>query len=196
MCNFNSNIHKFLIIVLVQFISVSIFAQNRYKVSDTNIKLTGTSTFHDWEMTSTSGNGTLTIDFDKNGKIEKITNISLSSDVKGLKSESSVMDDNAYRALKQSKNPKILFKGNSTSVTSKDGKTFDVVVSGKLSMAGVSLPIDFVLKAVLNSDGTINIKAEKDMDMTKWKVEPPSFMMDTMKTGKDVKLSFSSTIKK
>jgi polyisoprenoid-binding protein YceI len=100
------------------------------------------------------------------------------------------MDTNAYKALKTDKYPDIRFV--LTEVSSINGAT--IKAKGKLTISGSSkdFSLDVKQKLVGNAiefSGTLPIK------FTEFKVEPPTAIFGTIKTGDALELSFTVTFK-
>lgn len=180
-------------LVLTIFFSWSLNAQTKMSLTKASIKIDGTSSLHDWDMTSAKAITTLTAQFDGN-KIQSIKDINFSIKIKDLKSTKDGLDANAYKALKEPSHPNITFKASSATVTTTDGVNYTIRASGNMTMAGVTKPTDIVASGKLNSNKSLVITGTKKLDMTTWGVKPPSFMMGAMKTGKDVVLTFNVTV--
>ncbi|HMS29244.1 MAG TPA: YceI family protein [Saprospiraceae bacterium] len=173
-----------------------ILAQGQVRFGAVNLDINGTSTLHDWEIKSTDGAGSAVLVFNKSGNLTNVNSIQFTTNAKSLKSESSIMDNNTYSALNAKKFPQISFVGNSTKVVSTDGVKHSITVSGKLTIAGTTLPVELYAVGILTGDKILTITCTKIIDMKAWGVKPPTFMMGAMKTGKDVVIKFQSTLQK
>ena len=171
-------------------------AQGQLRFGAVKLDISGTSTLHDWEIKSTDGVGSAVLVFNKSGNLTNVNSIQFTSNAKSLKSESSIMDNNTYSALNANKFPQISFVGNSTKVVSTDGVKHSITVSGKLTIAGTTLPVELYAVGMLTGDKTLTISCTKIIDMKAWGVKPPTFMMGAMKTGKDVVIKFQSNLQK
>src|SRR5271167_3747565 len=83
--------------------SLSIFslkagAQIQYSGTTTTLLVSGTSTLHDWTMTSAKADCTATFDFDATGHITGLRALNFTTPVQSLKSDHTAMDNNAYKA--------------------------------------------------------------------------------------------------
>jgi len=163
------------------------FAQTRYAMStDAEIKVAGTSTLHDWEMITEKATGQAVFTLD-NGVLKGIQSLSVTMVAESMKSGKSQMDKNAYKALKSDKNPNIKY----TLKDIKPGQGDSWTATGDLTIAGVTktLTIPVVAKRVGTAyefSGSIATK------LTDFKIDPPTAMLGTIKTGNDVTLSFSA----
>lgn len=170
---------------------VSTYAQTNYTAKNNiSLVISGTSTLHDWDMKSSNGdfNGQFTLN--AAGVITALHSITFSTNVLELKSGKGAMDKNAYKALKTEKAPLVNFQSNSNTVTNLNGGNFLVKAIGKLTLAGTTRDAEVVATCKVNTDKTITVTGTKKISMKEFAMEPPSFMMGTIKTGNDVTLNF------
>lgn len=146
-------------------------------ISSKSVKTTvaGTSTMHDWTMTSTSGTFSGTV------AGNSINNIQYNLGAKTLKSGKGAMDSNAYKAMKADKFPNITFTATSVNM----GKG---TITGKLKVTDVTKTVSFPV-TVAKSGNTYTITGTETIKMSDFGVTPPSFMMNTVKTGNDIKIT-------
>jgi len=183
------------VLLLLALLLIVSFASAQVKYSakdDLNLLVSGTSTLHDWDMKEAKGECVATFTFNASGQINGLTSLSFVAPAEGLKSEHTGMDKNAYKALKTDKNPNFYFKLTSATVTS-DGT---IKCIGKLTIAGTTLETDLVGIAKINVDKSITVSGKKNISMKDFKMEPPTFMMGTIKTGNDIVLKFDVTLRK
>lgn len=147
------------------------------KISSNNVKTTvsGTSTLHDWTMTSTGGS------FSGNVSGNSITDIKYAMGSKTLKSGKGAIDTNAYKAMQADKFPNISFVA--TSVNLGKGN-----MTGKLTVTNVTKTVTFPV-TVAKTGNSYTITGTETIKMTDYGVTPPSFMMNTVKTGNDIKVT-------
>ncbi|MDE3145658.1 MAG: YceI family protein, partial [Bacteroidota bacterium] len=67
---------------------------------------------------------------------------------------------------------------------------------GKLTIAGTTNNAEVIASYKLNADKSITVSGNKKISMKDFKMEPPTFMMGTIKTGNDIVLKFNLTLKK
>ncbi|MCP2038624.1 YceI family protein [Chryseobacterium sp. HSC-36S06] len=146
-------------------------------ISSKTVKTTvsGTSTMHDWTMTSTSGTFSGTV------AGNAINNIQYNMGAKSLKSGKGAMDGNAYKALKADKFPNITFTATSVNI----GKG---TITGKLKVTDVTKTVSFPV-TVAKSGNAYTITGTESIKMSEFGVTPPSFMMNTVKTGDEIKIT-------
>lgn len=173
-------------------------AQTVFSIKDKpSVVISGTSTLHDWDMNCTSANTMANFTVGANNQITAFNSVVFSMLVGDLKSKHTAMDNNAYKALKKDKNPAIAFvmiAGTGT-VTNLGNGNYTVKCKGKLTVAGTTLETDLVANCKVNADKTITVTGTKAIDMKQYNVDPPSFMMGAVKTGKDITLKFTLTLK-
>jgi polyisoprenoid-binding protein YceI len=149
----------------------------------------GTSTLHDWTMTSTEATYDVKFEVSADGTPVQLTQLTYSVPAETLKSGKNAMDKNAYSSLHTDKHKKITFVMTSASIV--DTK---VKCTGNLTIAGVTktIPVEATCKSVANGEITCNAKTS--LKMTDYKVEPPTFMLGSIKTGNEIQLTFNITL--
>ena len=173
-----------------------LIAQNAYKVGKAvTLKVEGTSTLHDWEMESSSVTGNATFEVEAN-EIKSLDGLTISIPAESMKSGKDAMDKNAYKALKTSDNKTITFQMSRLIGIEKSASAYVITCEGKLTIAGTSKLIQLKATCQLNGNGSIQCKGEKVFNMTEYKVEPPSFMFGSVKTGEEVKILFDVVLTK
>lgn len=183
---------KILILAAIQFVTIAAMAQVKYHSKDNlSLSIAGTSTMHDWTMKSAKGDVEATFTVGANGQISGLTALSFSTPAEALKSEKSGMDKNAYKALKTSKAPTLSYTLTSATITGNVIKC-----QGKLTLAGFTKETDLVGTLKANADGSLTVTGTKKISMKEYQIDPPSFMMGTIKTGNDITLTFSVNLKK
>jgi polyisoprenoid-binding protein YceI len=170
-------------------------AQTNYTGSNVNLVVSGTSTLHNWDMKSSSGECKAT--FSINGAaISTLSAMSFSTAVVALKSEHTSMDNNAYKALKTEKNPAISYVMTSATVAPGQGGTYTITCQGKLTIAGTTRDQELVANVKANNDNTLAVSGTRTISMKDFNMQPPTFMMGTIKTGNDITLAFNLTLKR
>ncbi len=188
---------RILIALLVSTIGFTsqINAQVKYNTKGkSELILTGTSTMHDWEMTSSSATCEATFTSDASGKLTGLSNMTFKTTAKALKSGKGAMDKNAYKALKSDSHPDITAVLSNATIKAIDGKNYTINSQVKLTIAGKTVTTNLVTNAKVNADNTITVTGEKKIAMTDYDMKPPSFMLGTVKTGNDVVLKFNLTL--
>jgi len=190
-----------MIMVLIMCISPMLHSQSVYKIyesKDIDMKLSGTSTLHKWTMEAKTFDGDGQFNF-KPGTADILTsikNLNFSLAVQDLKSGEKGLDKNAYKALKSDQYKDIDYKLTSATVGTGAGNKYMVKTQGNLTIAGVTKPILMDISCVINKDGTITCSGSYKLEMTDYKVTPPTFMLGAMKTGDAITLDFILVYKK
>jgi polyisoprenoid-binding protein YceI len=185
--NFNSTKKTTVSILAIAFLLISFNSQgqSRYAQSSARMTISGTSSLHDWTMKSESTTCDAVFQINAQGEPLQLVSMVVSVPSQSLKSGKSGMDKNAYSALKTDKNKQITFQLASGKI---EGKTIRCV--GSLTIAGTTKQIDVDATYTILSDGSIQCKGVKQLVMTDYNVEPPSFMFGTVNTGNEITVSF------
>ena len=187
---------KLSLLFSLSFISLLAGAQVRYTGATADLLVSGTSTMHDWTMKSGKAECTAVFAFNTAGQISGIDNLTFTTPVNALKSEHSSMDNNAYKALKTDKDPVITYTLTSVNVTPGAGGAATVTCAGKLTIAGATRDAQIVAICKTNPDNTISVTGSEKISMKDFSIDPPTFMLGTIKTGNDITLAFNLTLKK
>src|SRR5690606_13054897 len=125
-----------------------LFAQNTLVQAE--FEVAGTSSLHDWTMTSKSASSSASMQVSDAGL--QINSFSVSVKAESLKSGKSSMDDIAHDALKSKKNPNIQFKLSEIISINKSGNIYNIQAKGILSIAGKSKSVSITAKAAVNAN--------------------------------------------
>jgi hypothetical protein len=171
-------------------------AQVKYSGSTIDLVVSGTSTLHDWTMKSVKAECTAVFDFNAAGQISGLNGLNFSTPASALKSEHTAMDNNAYKALKTDKDPLISYTLTSVTVTPASGGASTVTCNGKLTIAGSTRDAQIVAVCKPAADNTVTVSGSEKISMKDFSIDPPTFMLGTIKTGNDITLSFNLTLKR
>lgn len=174
----------------------SLSSQTKYQLTkDSKISIVGTSTLHDWLMSSNQMKSAADFTIDKDGHFEKLHSLNFSIQVNTLKSDNAKLDRNAYDALKISQHPEIRFQSQSAEIRQIQGRKHHLKVKGKLTIAGVTK--ERVIEATCEVDANRNFvcTGQTTLKMTEFNVTPPSFMFGAMKTGDEITINYSINYK-
>jgi hypothetical protein len=190
-----------LVAISVIGFSQLVHSQAIYKINeskDIDMKLSGTSTLHNWAMDAKTFSGQAQFKFSPGtaNQLSTLKDLSFSLVVQNLKSGESGLDKNAYKALKTGQYKDIDYKLISAIVSpEKDGK-YLIKTKGNLSIAGVTKLVAMDVYCVVNKDGTLTFTGSDKLEMTDYKVKPPTFMLGAMKTGDAITLNYTLVYKK
>lgn len=169
-------------------------AQDTYRSATTQATIKGTSTLHDWDMTSSKGKTTASFIIEDN-QVKKINTLTFTVPAESLKSDKSGLDKNAYKALDTDKHKNITFTMTSGTVAATGNNTFQVRATGNLTIAGTTKQTTIAANGQFNpSDKSIAVNGSTKFQMTGYDVKPPTVMMGTIKTGDEITVTYSSKL--
>lgn len=182
----------FLLLIVVAPIYIVFAQESRVVLAESKLKVLGTSNLHDWEIDAKamSGKSTMTIDA---GNLKAIKNLDFAVEVEQLKSGKNGMDNNTFKALNSKTYKSINYKLVSvTKITETSDGNFTVETQGDLTISGVTKRINqtFIVK-IIGKKAIFSGKTK--IDMTVFGVKPPTALMGTIKTGKEVTVDFKVT---
>jgi polyisoprenoid-binding protein YceI len=177
--------------IMVVFGLTILYAQgqvNYRQAGISTITIAGTSTMHDWTMTSQEAILNAGLEVNPEGVLTKINSVSVTIPAESLKSGKSAMDKNAYNSLKTDKHRQITFQLTGAKLTNQN-----ILCTGNLTIAGTTKPIEMEVTYDERSQG-FNFKGSKKIKMTDYGVEPPTFMFGSIKTGNEITVMFDVTL--
>lgn len=148
----------------------------------------GTSTLHEWEMVSKEGAYQATFKLNTDGTPAQLSALTVSIPAESLKSGKGAMDKNAYTSLKTDQ-----FKSIAFTLTTAKVEGEKIKCTGNLTVAGTTKPMDLEATCKL-AGGLVVCKGTKSFKMTEFKVEPPTFMFGSIKTGDEIKVAFEVSL--
>lgn len=164
------------------------------QVAGTTVTVKGTSTLHDWHMTSTDA--TIEAAFvQDDAKMTQLQSVAVTVPIASLHSGKSAMDKNAYEALQTKAHPNIRFVLQAPAQVSQAGSSFKLPLQGKLTVAGTSRDITVPTTCTRNANGSLACTGSIAMKMTDFGVKPPVLMMGTLKTGNDITVDFNVNLR-
>jgi polyisoprenoid-binding protein YceI len=183
----NQNPLPLFLLGLLMLLATAGSAQTRYVLAPApTLKVSGGSSLHDWDMTTHTAQGEGMFEIE-GGQFKTAKSLNLSFQAESLKSGTSGLDKNAYKALKTDKNKEIRFalkefSGSGTSFTAK----------GDLTIAGVTKPVSFPVSMTAVGD-KLQFEGSVRTRLTFFSIDPPTALMGTVKTHDEVTLSFKTT---
>ena len=176
--------------ILISFLGITsvLSAQKNYALdSKSTFSVSGTSTLHDWEMKSSSGNGTANFTI-TNSKLTEIESLSITLLAESIKSEKKSMDKVAYETLKTDKQKNIKYVLKSAEKVNET--TWEL--TGTYTIAGVSKVYKTTVKTAVTKDG-VNLQGTNKITFSEFGMKSPTAMLGTIKTGQDLTLKFNLT---
>lgn len=160
-----------------------------------SLVIKGTSTLHDWEMKSDKGRVEVLLGLGSDARLMGLSALKFSLEAESLKSEKTMMDNNAYKALKTNSAKQISFVLTNASITQLSATSYRVKAIGKLTVAGTTRETDVIAEiAYSNTEKMYIVTGTKKLKMTDYNVKPPSFMLGTVKTGDEITISFKTKL--
>jgi polyisoprenoid-binding protein YceI len=186
-----------LALIFLLGLSGTLRAQEAYRASDPDIKVSGTSNLHNWSMEAKDASCSAKFSFAAgNTQPQSLTTLELVIPVQNLKSGESLMDSRAYKAMKADKFGTITYKSVSAVIVPGQKNQFQLKTTGTLTIAGASQPAVLTAACQVNADGSIACNGSQQLKMTDYQIKPPSFMLGALKTGDLLNINFSLTLKK
>ena len=186
------------VLMMISVIGFSqiIHSQSIYKINDSkdnNMKLSGTSTLHNWTMNAQTftSDAQFGLTTGNDNQLASLKSLTFSLVVNNLKSGEKGLDKNAYKALKTERYKEIVYKLTSATVLPEKEKKYLIKTHGNLSIAGVTKEVTMDVYCTVNSDESITCTGSDNMKMTDYQVKPPSLFLGTMKTGDAITVDFT-----
>ena len=167
-------------------------SQKSYVLNPEKSKMTiqGTSSLHDWEMEVRDMN-CLTKIMTAGRKLSSVQYIEFSCSPTSIMSDYKLMDKKTYEALKANDYSKIDFKMKNGEIVSSTEDEFNGSVTGNLFIAGQTREIKFPFNGNLLENGHIVIEGKVSLKMSEFKIDPPTAMLGTLKTGDEISILYS-----
>lgn len=159
------------------------------KLTSHDMKVTGTSTLHDWEseVQKLEVEGSALLSTEGMPEVDKLT---LEVPVNTIESGKRKMNNLTYEALEQKEHPLIRYE--LTELTFQEADKW--LARGTLTIAGQSGPLEMDVQISENSSNALVVKGEPEIEMTDFGVSPPSLMFGAMKVGAEVQIPFEITL--
>ena len=178
-------------LLLLLFACTTLLGQSNYQIESGEITIKGTSNIHDWEST----NSAITVNgnfLTNDSQLKNIQQLKVVIPVKKIiSSKGSIMDKKTWKALKYQDHPNITYTLTEIQSIENNGQNFLIKASGNLTIAGHTNPIELTATANFKTNRTIEIRGEKALKMTDFKVDPPTALLGTLTTGDDVTIEYN-----
>ncbi len=158
------------------------------------VKVQGTSTLHEWTMQSATIKGEISAPTPDNWNAPAKAVVTIP--VVSIKSEHAKMDKLMAEALKAKTHPDIRYEMTHATPRNVSANAFVLATQGKLTIAGTTRDIAFDVQGTHNTDGSYTLVGQTPIKMTTFGIKPPTAMMNTIKTGDDVKVTFRWVVEK
>lgn len=171
-------------------------AQNTFEITSSQMTIAGTSNVHAWEskVTKVEATGDILLE---GTTLKTIKNLTVEIPVGGIKSsKGSMMDKKTWSALNKDAHPTITYTLTKVNNLTKSGDSYDIKTTGNLSIAGETRAVEITVKGKVLADGSLQFEGTKKLKMTDFKIDPPTALMGTMKTGDEITISFNVKLAK
>lgn len=181
--------------VIVSFLGY-ISAQDSYEIITSHLSIAGTSNVHEWKSDATKVEAEGDIQLEAS-TLKSIKSLKVEIAVGGIKSsKGSIMDKKTWSSLKKDTHPTITYVLTKVNSLTKSGESYDIKTTGNLTIAGETRSIEIMVKGKVLGDGSILFEGSKKLKMTDFKIDPPTALMGTMKTGDEVTIAFNVKLAK
>jgi len=180
-------------LLLVATVAVATERVRFAPVSNSTVKITGTSTLHEWTI-----NGAIDVAPEiaadpadaASWRSEKPALVSVKIPVTDIKSEHSRMTNIMLDALKAKSFPEIRYELLEAEPAVSTQDAFTVKTKGKLTIAGVTRDLQMNVTAIRAGSKQFVLIGDAPIKMTDYGITPPVAMLGTLKTGNQVNVSF------
>ena len=178
--------------VSIMFTTASVVKAQSLKIvpQGSSVTIFGTSTIHDWESKVEQPIVDLVVN-----NAKQIQTLVVKIQVRSIKSGKGLMDTKTYDAFNADKNPTITFQLSEPTPLKISGKDVEAVLTGNLTMAGVTKKISFKTTGKITGDNVYKFVGSVPLKMTDYNMKPPTAMLGTMKTGDAITIKFDITVK-
>lgn len=180
-----------------------------FKPGESAMKVTGTSTVHDWKCADITKRGFIAVDrsavtkgvldlnrladvLKQDGGETPVTKLTVP--VKEMHCEKEGMDPKMYTALKAEEYPEIKFDLESVSVMETPDSEKNVLKlrsEGTLSIAGVEREITMPVVVKKIGESVVEVTGKKALKMSQFKIERPTAMWGTIQAYDDITVHFN-----
>lgn len=173
-------------------------AQNLKMSASSKVWIDGTSTLHDWKTMckGTTGNFSIpeSVFAGKPGDNVDLKT-SFTVPVKMITHEKEDLVENLQEAMEADKFPIVKYTVTQASIVSSDATKAVLKTTGKLNIHGVEKVVSFNVNLVKTATG-MEVKGVANVNMKDHGIDPPTMMLGTIKTGKDVRIGFDMDLTK
>lgn len=160
--------------------------------AENSILIEGTSNIHDWEIVANDFSSELELTM-KEGKLDQVNSIQLSIPVKSFDSGKGKMDKNTYKAMNEDTYKLVSFSSKTpVKLEEKSAGVYKALVKGDLTVSGTTKSVMIPVEFHKNKTG-YTLKAEQDLTMPDYGIEPPTALFGTITTGETVNVIFNLT---
>ena len=141
-------------------------------------------------MEGSTINGQVQVDENWNSTGKGAAAVKVAIPITTIKSEHSKMDKLMAEALKAKANPEIRYEMTNAALQSSTADAFLLKAAGKLTIAGVTRDVTMDVAGKRGNGGQYVLTGQAPIRMTDFGIKPPTAMLNTIRTGDDVKVTF------
>lgn len=161
-------------------------------LAESKLTVFGTSNLHDWDIVAKAMSGKSNFVFDSN-TLTDIKSLDFVVEAEQLLSGRSGMDSNTFKALNTKKFKTINYKlTDVTKISKVSANTYSIETKGDLTISGNTKNIPQTFTAVV-SGKKVSLTGKTKINMTQYKIVPPTALLGTIKTGAEVTVDFKVT---
>lgn len=188
-------------VFLIPVLSLAQSANYTLDASNSSIIVSGTSTLHDWEANAEEMNLDVLLNpemITQETPASPVSSLELTVPVSSLESGKGKMNRKMKEALKEDDHPEIMFNlvsaeladNVSADSVSAEG-VFNLTVTGNLTIAGVEKEVSFPVTGMKEGENGYRFEGSYSLNMTNYKMDPPSVMFGAIKSGEEVTITFN-----
>lgn len=179
-------------LVAIALVATVATADRYLGTSESMIRVEGTSTLHAWSMEGSTIQGQISAPTPQDWDAPAQATVTIP--VTSIRSEHAKMDKLMAEALKSKDHPEIRFQMTEAKPVQATAESFVLATKGKLTIAGVTKDVAFDVQGSRNADGRYTLVGQMPLRMTSFGIKPPTAMLNTIRTGDDVKVTFRWTV--
>jgi polyisoprenoid-binding protein YceI len=188
--------------ILALLLPVMGLAQSaEYTVDESStMKITGTSTIHDWEAEVQEMDLTVALNpelMNTESPQSPVSSLAINVPVKSIESGKGGMNRRINDALNEKKNPEIMFNLISSELAEGEitENSFTLNLRGNLNIAGFTREITFPVTGTKVDANSYRFEGSYGLNMKDYEVDPPSAMLGAIKSGEEVEIVFNILLK-
>ena len=158
--------------------------------AETELRVMGTSTLHDWTVTTEQIKGHITLD-PAAGPARRLQAVSVMIPAGSLKSDHKKMNKKMYETLETDKHPNVTYTLSSAEpAKAPDEGATQLATTGMLTLHGTKKTITMPLRVESLSESKLKLSGEYTLDMTDYGMKPPKAMLGAIRVGPEVTVAF------
>jgi polyisoprenoid-binding protein YceI len=185
---------KFILPLAILLMSAVVPTSGKYNLAkDYTVTINGTSNLHNWNEKVEAAQGSSDIIINGDGSFD-INAVNLVMQVRSIKSDSKIMDNNTYKALKADAHPEItLALAEPVKSAKVNGGAGTISAKCNLTIAGVTKAIVMQVKVMMPDKNAMQFEGSQTVKMTDYGITPPVALFGALITGDEITIHFKTT---